>query len=118
MSPFPPPYRYERGSGTAPGRFTAGGKVFNLNIPSDRYEVFSHIFEARSWALGAQPNVKGPFSENGVPHQVRLDAGPYAFTNHQWDHSAQFNGTNMARRYYWNQLMQVFGIDPWDPNLT
>ena len=37
---------------------------------------------------------------------------------YQRNHYAEFNRTNMIRKYYWNLLMKKFGITPWDTTQT
>lgn len=88
----------------------------------DRYETFAFAVRPNSKALGATPGVGGPLDTAAEVNlnQLSLLGAPVAdnFIDHEWDHSAQFNGTNMDRKYYWNLLMKAFGITPWDTTQT
>jgi len=98
--------------------------TLNLSFPPDRYEAFAFAARAYSSALGAQAGVGGPLltsAQVDLIHLSSLIASPppgVDFTGHEWDHSAEFNGTNMDRKYYWNLLMKAFGLTPWDPTQT
>ena len=100
------------------GRYVRDGFLsttfLNLANPQQRYEAFSFAGEPQSKALGAQPNVGGPFlGSDGKRRQLDLstELGLGAnFTQRQWDHSAQFNGTNMVRWHYWDALLKAFGL--------
>lgn len=78
-----------------------------FSFPQNRYEIYAHIAEARSLALGRQPDVAGPFD---TAAQVDLDA-TFDFGGGDYtSHSAQFLSTNMIRSGYWRQLLQSMGI--------
>ena len=100
------------------------GHVLNPALALERYEAFAFAATPTSLALGATPNVGGPFlptAEVDFTHLSQLITNPppgVDFTANQWDHSAQFNGTNMLRKYYWNLLMKAFGLSPWDLSQT
>lgn len=94
------------------GSVLGGTPIF---FPTDTYEIFSYIIEARSYALGAQPNVGGPFQKNGTPQQVNLpdiwppDPSNNNYGNHIW-HSAQFRSDNVQRWQFWDSVLGNFGI--------
>jgi hypothetical protein len=61
---------------------------------------------ARERPATVAPNV-------GSASADRLFDDPINFGEHQWDHSAEFNGTNAVRRYYCNMLMKKMSLTPW-----
>lgn|GEM_PF-2050235 len=96
----------------------------DFSIPIQRYEAFAFGISPQSKALGASASVGGPFDTlaqidlsniRALASTAPKDAD---FNSNQWDHSAEFNGTNMLRKYYWNMLMKAFGLTPWDPTQT
>src|SRR5262249_8690473 len=97
------------------------------NVPADRYEAFAFAIKARSDPLGAVTDAKGPFADGGGDaRQVNLTqlhpgdsatGQAFNFTEHRYDHSAQFMSDNMTRKYYWNQLLQAFSFKPAQANL-
>jgi hypothetical protein len=78
-----------------------------LVFPTDTYEIFSFCDEARCYALGAQPNVGGPFQ---TANQVDLSAAPFNFGAAHKGHSAQFRSTNMERAAFWNRFLIRAGL--------
>ena len=78
-----------------------------LGFDPDRYETFAYASESRTRALGAQ-SVSGVFAGT-LNSQVNMNE-QFGFTRAQWDHSAQFNGTNMVRRLYWNEILVRMGL--------
>ncbi len=103
-------YDQETGAHWSPGDFVrkSDGHILNLAFAPDRYETLAYAAEPRSLALGAQ-SVAGVFGSTPAS-QVDLSAIPFGFTEAQWDHSAQFNGSNMVRRTYWAELLRRFGV--------
>ena len=79
----------------------------NLAFAPDRYETFAYASQPRSYALGAQ-SVSGVF--RATPNSQVNMKDNFNFTDAQWDHSAQFNGTVMARRDYWSELLIRMGM--------
>lgn len=77
-----------------------------LFFPNDRYEIFAHIAEARSLALGAQSGVEGPFT---TAEEVNLDSVHGFGGGSTTSHSAQFLSTLGVRGAYWGQLLYTFG---------
>lgn len=76
-----------------------------LIFPENRCEIFSHISEARSRALGAQPGTK-----NVINSEVDLNAAPYEYKDKDYQHSAQFNSNIIKRWDYWKRLLSAFKI--------
>jgi hypothetical protein len=82
----------------------------NLAVLSDRWEVFAFAASPHAPALGAVSGVAGPFNK---AKEVDLSGASFGFTDHQWDHSAEFNGDYATRAPYWNALQKAFGIQTW-----
>jgi hypothetical protein len=86
------------------------GGMATLRFPQDTYEIYAHIAEARSYALGAAVRgthtVRGQIAEN---YDLNLNLG-YGNQNHE--HSAQFNSTHLRRRSYWLRILNDFAIQP------
>ena len=80
-----------------------------LVFPSDTYEIFSYCDEARSEAIGAQPNLGGPFR---IPKQMDLGAFPYSFDNREHNHSAQFlwNTAVDPMWKFWDAALKSMGL--------
>jgi hypothetical protein len=76
-----------------------------LNFPGDTYEIFSHMAESRSEALGADGATRGQ-----VGNAVDLNLPPYSYGPLKHEHSAQFGSILMRRRSYWQQLRQDFQV--------
>jgi hypothetical protein len=77
-----------------------------LNEVSDRYEVFSHIAETRSRALGAQPTSLGPVATN-----INLELSSLgAFGSGEFDHSGQFNRPFVRSQHYWREVIRQAGF--------
>lgn len=99
-----------------------GFHTLNLAFAPDHYEAFAFAAVPKSLSLGATTGVNGPFDTAAEVdlNKLSLLGAPVAdnFIDHEWDHSAEFNGTNMDRKYYWNLLMKAFGITPWDTTQT
>jgi Alpha/beta hydrolase len=76
-----------------------------LTCPADRYEIFSWIAEARSYATGAEPATKGLFSE-----AVDLSAEPFFFDDKHKGHSAQFRSNIQKRWLYWQTFLDNLNI--------
>lgn len=74
----------------------------DLLLPLNRYEIFAHCAEARSFAAGAR-NV-GSVRAN---FDIRRDFSDpaYAFGPNREGHSGQFRGTNMIRHEFWKTLL-------------
>jgi len=118
---------YVEGPARVYSRSSFGGLVsrtLDLSFARDRYEAFAFAAQAHSKTLGAQSGVSGPFTTSAqvdLSALSRLIAAPPAgvdLTHDQYDHSGEFNGTNMLRKYYWNLLMKTFGFTPIDPSQT
>ena len=80
-----------------------------LNITTNYREIFAHMAQARSKALGCSEDsthiVRGE-----IGGSVNLAVAPFGFTSSTNDHSAQFNSINMNRRPYWRQVLSSFSI--------
>lgn len=92
-----------------------------LFFPYDCYEIFAHIAEARSKALGAAVYDDGPYSynvEGPVNKLLNLDLhGTTGFSKPEFrfggkpeEHSAQFLDYNMIRYEYWETLKDRVGL--------
>jgi hypothetical protein len=84
-----------------------------LFFPGDRYEIFAHIAEARSRALGAA--VHGQFTVAGsVDDSFDLNTGfssaEFNYSDTAEDHSAQFRSTNMRRSEFYRTLLDYMGL--------
>ncbi|MCP4996625.1 MAG: hypothetical protein GY934_23055 [Gammaproteobacteria bacterium] len=77
-----------------------------LYLPGDRYEIFSYIAEARSYALGREPATRGEISNS-----FDLDQSPHNFGAFTYGHSAQFLSTIQRRYPYWNRLLDTFKFE-------
>jgi hypothetical protein len=83
--------------------------LITLQFPQNTYEIYSHIAEARSRALGAAE--RGGFIVRGqIGDQINLNGVPFSYGANDYEHSAQFRSTNMRRNSYWSQLLSTFGI--------
>jgi hypothetical protein len=83
-----------------------------LHFPHDTYEIYAHMAEARSRALGAAVDVN-----HTVGGQIgsSINLGPntaFDYQGNDWEHSAEFLSTIMRRRSYWSQLLTTFQISP------
>jgi len=78
-----------------------------LLFPTDTYEIFSYCDEARSEAIGAQPNLGGPFF--GQPN-VDLSGSRYGFGGKQKDHSAQFLSYAAYQWDFWLDVLKSMGL--------
>ena len=78
-----------------------------LSFPTDRYEIFAFAAEARSRAVGAQPNVGG--STHGS-EQVDLGDVPHLFGDAPTGHSAQFYSSSAVRHAYWQEVLRKSGL--------
>ncbi len=79
--------------------------VTRLDFPADTYEIFAHMAESRSEALGAEGLTRGQ-----VGSEVDLNLPPYSYGALKHEHSAQFSSILMRRRSYWQQLRQDFQV--------
>lgn len=77
-----------------------------LTFPQDTWEIYSHIAQARSRALGAEGNTANLINGGSVD----LGGNPYLYGNEKHEHSAQFNSINMRRYSYWKYLLLRFGV--------
>jgi hypothetical protein len=73
----------------------------DLFFTGDRYELFSNLIQARSYALGMQAGVNGVFDGN----QVELDASPYNFQSQHIYHSGEFRSDYAQRWQFWQQVL-------------
>jgi hypothetical protein len=91
--------------------FPAGVKrpTTPLDFPEDRYEIYAHIAEARSRALGAAER-DGFVVRGQIGDQVNLNAAPFSYGSADHEHNAQARSIIMRRHTYWNQLLTTFNI--------
>jgi hypothetical protein len=90
------------------------GQFYNLftplNFPTDTHRIFAFADEARSYALGAQANVKGAFLSNNQIDQVELDVAPYSFGDTHKYHSGEFRSDSAQRWPFWNSVLIKMGL--------
>lgn len=79
--------------------------AIELLFPEDRYEIFAHIAEARSRALG-----KEPATDNEITGNVDLKVS-LGYTDAPEDHSGQFRSTYNRRQEYYDRLLTELGIN-------
>ena len=92
------------GFSPSPEQFTQP-TMFNIRqrlFPADTYELFAFCIEARSYALGAQSLVKGPFTPGLA---INLNKAGFSYGSAHKGHSAQIHSTNMQRASFWNQFL-------------
>jgi len=82
--------------------YNFSGELF---FPTNTYELFARVIQARSFALGAQVNVGGAFLTGTNYNQVELDADPYDFGPQHIYHSGEFRSDNAQRWQFWNQVL-------------
>jgi hypothetical protein len=91
-------------------------------VPNEAHELFAFAAQPRSRALGAYA-VGGAFDQpssgpNGVPSNGQVDlrtlvadlVDPVNFNQSTTDHSAQFEDSNVYRKYYWWEVMGAFNL--------
>ena len=81
---------------------TLFGEREELQLPEDRYQIFAHIAQAYSNALGAQAGVRNVFTE-----EINLNNSDFAYNK---EHSAQFESNYATRQLYWKTLLKKFGF--------
>jgi pimeloyl-ACP methyl ester carboxylesterase len=73
------------------------------------YEIFAHISQAESKALGCAEDpthhIRGE-----IAGSVDLNVAPFNYGNNSYEHSAEFNSINMNRRTYWWQVLSTFSL--------
>jgi hypothetical protein len=93
--------------------FPAGVKrpTTPLYFPGNRYEIYAHIAEPRSYALGAAE--RGGFIVRGqIARQVNLNVAPFDYKTGSHEHSAQFLSTIHRRTSFWRQLLESMEVVP------
>jgi hypothetical protein len=99
---------------------TNNGKT-QLSFGPDTAEIFAHIAEAKSPALGASVE-GGNSTQNVIKRSVdtmKAFSEHQRFGGNQEDHSAQFRSINMRRWEFWNLLLrheEMFEIQTDYPN--
>ena len=89
----------------------SGEPLLNLQFPQNTYDIYAHMAEARSRALGAAE--RGGYSVQGqIGFKINLNGVPFSYSANDYEHSAQFRSTILQRRTYWSQLLNSFGITP------
>jgi hypothetical protein len=99
-------YSFAYTSGIGFQRFQNGGWQ-TLQLPDDRYQIFSYAAEGRSKALGTQPT-GGVFTSF-----TNLQSLGYA-DEHIW-HSGQFRGSQAGRYQYWIKFLDAALIPHLNP---
>ena len=90
-------------------RTAAGTNAAQLHLSTDYGEIFAHLAQARSKALGCSEDATH-IVRGEIGASVNLAAAPFSFTSGTNDHSAQFNSVNMNRRAYWWQVLGTFSL--------
>ena len=91
---------------TVTGGFTHDGS--KLFFPDDRYEIFAFADQARSFPLGQEPKVGGPFNTSRA---INLSLPPYSFRDKLEHHAGQVNYPIQHVWAYWNALLHTsFGL--------
>jgi hypothetical protein len=80
-----------------------------LNLPIDRFRIFSYAAEGRSLALGSTP-AGGVFAGNNTDLAATLNYG----LHHRF-HSGQYRASNAERYEYWRRVMIGIGLQPFTP---
>jgi hypothetical protein len=83
-----------------------------LFFPTNTYELFSYVTEARCYALGAQADVGGVFGSSQVSLQSVWPQDtiiPFDYSAHFW-HSAEFRGAYAAEVIFWKTLLGQTGF--------
>jgi hypothetical protein len=78
-----------------------------LFFPTNTYELFSDLIQSRSYALGEEANVGGPFS---IARQIELDGPPYNFGTTHVYHSGEFRSDYAQRWQFWDQVLVQMGL--------
>ena len=66
-----------------------------LYFPDDKFRIFSFALESRSYALGAEPAVKG-FQEQNLQN--------WGYDDKHYSHSKQFRSNIVEENTYWNYI--------------
>jgi hypothetical protein len=74
-----------------------------LLFPVDTYEIFSYCDEARCQAIGAQPNLGGPFD---TVHQLNLSTLPVLVLGIGRDHSGEFKSFCADEWAFWDAVLR------------
>jgi hypothetical protein len=94
--------------------FWNGNRQLDMNHGNEAasiqtYEIFAHIAQAESEALGsAEDNTHHIRGEVGGA--VNLNNAPFNYGRNDYEHSAEFNSINMNRRTYWWQVLSTFSL--------
>ena len=81
-----------------------------LFFPGDTYALFAYVIQARSYALGAQPNMGGAFLTGTNFNQIELDAIPYKFGPQHIYHSGEFRSDYAQRWQFWDEVLFQMGL--------
>ncbi len=88
-----------------------GPAILEFQFQHHAYEIYSHIAESRSLALGAA-EANGFFVRGQIGDQVDLNFPPFSYADGRHEHSAQFRSIIMRRNSYWSELLTKFEITP------
>jgi hypothetical protein len=105
-----PGYHYSSSSGFYKIIGAGTNSTTYLSFPGDTYEIFAYGDEARSFALGAQPNVGGVFKPGLSYQQIDLRQSPYGFDREHKYHSGQFRSDNISRAVFWDILLKQMSL--------
>jgi hypothetical protein len=94
---------------TPPDLYYKNDNITELFFPTNTYELFDSLIQARSYALGMQGNVGGVF-KTLTYNQVELDIAPYNFGTAHIYHSGEFRSDNVQRWQFWNQALLKMGL--------
>jgi hypothetical protein len=107
-----PPYSWSLGTGGTESYYRATSlfSAQQLFFQGDTYPIFSHIIQARCYALGAQSNMVG-FAQQNLINLWPPDTHPGGnYGAHVW-HSAEFRSDNMLQQKVWHALLGQQGFE-------
>ncbi len=80
-----------------------------LNSLDQTYEIYAHIAQAQSKALGCAEEPTHHI-QGEIGGAINLFNSPFNYKDNSYEHSAEFNSINMNRRSYWWQVLSTFSL--------
>jgi hypothetical protein len=102
-----PSYSY-----VSPNLYYKNFGLTELFFPTNTYELFDSVIQARSYALGMQQNVGGAFTtarQISLPTVWPPDTSGGNYGAHVW-HSAEFRSDNPQRWQFWNAVLTQMNL--------
>jgi hypothetical protein len=104
------------GTNTTHTYWDHGSRLYlNSTNLDDAYNIFAHIAQAESKALGCAEDDTHHLQVE-IGSSVNLNDVPFNFGSASYEHSAQFNSINMKRRTYWWQVLATCSLTNNLPN--